>query len=142
MIEVFEQSWDETNEYWSKTRRIYQSSYERIFIGDNLNDIPNAAPKGVYPGNTLLVHIHGSEYVFIGGTIYSFSVIEGDEITHYVSPLSNPNDTPAPHAIGKQRSYLMNDHYSLSMIKTDPDMEIPFIPTVIHAPNITIACTG
>lgn len=124
-VDIFEQMWDDTNEYWYKGKRVYQSSYERIFIGD-------IHPLGVYLGNTILLHIHADKYVFIGDMIYTFSVVEGDQITQYVSTLQDLNGAPTPYAIGKQRVYLMKEYYSLSMVKREPDTEIPFIPTMIH----------
>ncbi len=120
-IEVFEQSWDETNEYWSKNRRVYQSSYERIFIGDE---------KKVYPGNTMLLHVKDSEYVYIGHLIFKFHVYN-DEIIHYTSILADENDIPSVTAFGKFRTYHMNQCVSLN--ENDPQQRAtPFMITVLH----------
>jgi hypothetical protein len=61
-------------------------------------------------------------------------VVDGDEITHYSSVLSSPSDVPSAYAIGKLRSYLMKECYSLSMYAPDKaqDTEIPFTITMIH----------
>jgi len=130
-VEVFEQSWEETNEYWSKDRRVYQSSYERIFIGDNVNQDPTMAPKGRHTGNTILLHLHGSEYVFIGHVLFSFSVFEGDTISEYYSPLSLLTDQPSPLAVGNHIVYQL-DKGKMIVMYTKTNHEYPLIMNEIH----------
>lgn len=46
-------------------------------------------------GNTILVKLKGSKYMYIGEVVYEFDI--GEEILEYGSPVGN-NDTPYPYA--------------------------------------------
>lgn len=126
-IEVFEQSWDETNEYWSKNRRVYHSPYERIFIGDNDHHVPSAALKGAYPGNTILVHVQESEYVFIGHSLFRFRTYN-DAIQSYSSTMTNELSIPCATATGSHHTYDMT-RCLYTTEKNDPS---PFMITILH----------
>lgn len=61
-------------------------------------------------GNTVLLHFK-NKYVFIGETIYEFSVPRGEVITKYISDIGN-NDVPYPYAISQNYVFfLIEDQY-------------------------------
>ena len=60
-----------------------------------------------FRGNTILVKLDDSEYVFLGGRILAFST-GNDVIGHYESPIGN-SDVPYPIAFGKTSIYMMNE---------------------------------
>jgi hypothetical protein len=61
-----------------------------------------------FHGNTILLHMIGRDYVYIGDKIYAFSLQEGDEFEAYYSPVGN-NDVPYPVLVGKENVYFMLD---------------------------------
>jgi len=86
---------------------VYESEYERVWVGDNLLSLPNHAPRGTSKGNTLLVQISAQTYLFIGHEVYRFS-LRRDEIIEYYSPIGN-SDVPYPYAIGGEYCYFFLD---------------------------------
>lgn len=85
---------------------------ECIWIGDNILNDKLAAPRGMYPGNSILLHLHGDKYMFVGWKVYEFEVEPGDAIVKYYSPVGN-SDVPYPYAVGKFRTYFMLEEESL-----------------------------
>jgi hypothetical protein len=73
---------------------------ERIFIPG----------KGKEKGNTILLHITGEHYVFIGEDIFEFQVKKGERVHHYNSVIGN-NDVPYPSAVTDNYTYLMISDY-------------------------------
>ena len=57
-------------------------------------------------GNTILLHLGGNRYMFIGGTIYTFTM--EDTVTAYYSAIG-PNDVPYPVLVGSENVYFMLD---------------------------------
>jgi hypothetical protein len=122
-IEVYRQKrvTEYENQYDILDKKIIDTTYHEIFIGDNqLPDI-SAASNGVYPGNSILVHVMGHHYLFIGHEIYSFSLPD-DTILEYFSPVGN-GAVPYPYAIGKYRTYFMLDRVSVPNELLDPDKD-------------------
>lgn len=91
-----------------KGEMITETSYEKVWIGDNDNDFNTNGytEKDIYPGNSILVHLSHEKYMYIGSEIYEFNVQDGDQIEKYFSPVGN-NDVPYPYAIGKKMVYFM-----------------------------------
>lgn len=91
-----------------KGELLYQTPfpYEKVWIGDNDLNHDNYTEKDIYPGNSILVHLSGNTYMYIGSEIYNFDVEEGDHIVSYFSPVGN-NDVPYPYAIGEKMIYFM-----------------------------------
>lgn len=81
-------------------------NYLEVFIGKSQDT------KYSYDGNTILVRINKNKYMYIGETIYEFS-LKNDEILSYNSPVGN-NDVPYPYAVGKYNTYLMLDKVYIS----------------------------
>ncbi len=82
-------------------------SYYTIFIGDNDLHEPHYAPKGKYPGNSILVYEAG-EYTYVGSEIYKFKTLDRDRIKKYYSPVGN-SAVPYPYAVGEKYVYFMLD---------------------------------
>ena len=57
-------------------------------------------------GNTILLHLGGNRYMFIGGTIYEFTM--EDTVDAYYSAIG-PNDVPYPVVVGTENVYFMLD---------------------------------
>ena len=85
---------------------IYETKYDKLWLGDNLLKDPLYTPRGWNKGNSILVGIGPTTYVYIGSVIYRFEA--PDEIVTYYSPVGN-NDSPYPYAIGNEYSYFFLD---------------------------------
>ena len=122
-IEVYRQKRvaEYENQYDILDKKIIDTTYHEIFIGDNQLPDTRAAANGTYPGNSILVHVTGHHYLFIGHEIYSF-VTPDDVIQEYYSPVGN-NAVPYPYAIGKHRTYFMLDRVSVPNELLDPDKD-------------------
>ena len=57
-------------------------------------------------GNSILLHLSGKKYIFIGAKIYEFDM--DDEVEHYFSMIGR-NDVPYPVILGKKNVYFMLD---------------------------------
>jgi len=83
----------------------------RIFVGrSSSNEMTDdkARFNKFFDGNTLLLHMKDLNYIFIGGTIFSFKA--KNEIIEYHSPVGR-NDVPYPFAIdSKNNYYLMTEN--------------------------------
>ncbi len=87
-------------------KKVIDMSFQNVFIGDNLLKEKDAAPKGTYPGNSILVKKEDGKYVYVGSEIYSFETIDGEEIQTYYSPVGN-SVVPYPYAVGEHHTYFM-----------------------------------
>lgn len=58
-------------------------------------------------GNSILLHVSGNKYIYIGHEIYEFSI--EDEFEAYYSMIGN-NDVPYPVLLGSKNVYFMLDH--------------------------------
>lgn len=115
-VEVFRQKFiydkESDKEFYERDKKVIDTPYKKIFIGDN--DLPSlkkekaVAPKGMYPGNSILICVGVGKYIFIGYEIYSFETIDKEEIKEYYSPVGN-SVVPYPYAIGKNYTYFMLD---------------------------------
>lgn len=111
-IEVYLNDWvgDVKTGSYVRGKKIFESSYKDIFIGDN--DLPhNKADlrKGEAKGNSILINTSGSKYIHIGVEIYSFETRDGEKILHYYSPVGR-NDVPYPYAVGENYTYFLLDN--------------------------------
>lgn len=75
---------------------------KNIFIPKGIDDRGNAWSGG--KGNTILAHISGNRYLFIGPWIYEFET--KDEILEYHSQVGN-SGVPYPLAIGEKNVYFL-----------------------------------
>jgi hypothetical protein len=111
-IEIYRQTYkydDETNkESYERDKKVVDTSYKKLFIGDNLLKAKTAAPKGRYPGNSLLICIGPGKYIYSGSEIYSFETRDNEDIKEYYSPVGNSH-VPYPYAVGEKYTYFMLD---------------------------------
>lgn len=111
-VEVYLNEWIGDVETGSivKGKKIFETPYTKIFIGDNDLPYPDAeSPKGVDTGNSILVNVSGSKYIHIGIEIYSFETRDKEKIIHYYSPMGG-NDVPYPYAVGENYTYFLLDY--------------------------------
>ena len=69
---------------------------ENVFIG-KMNGYP------IFDGNTILLYLGGSKYIFIGSDIFEFNIPTDDKIIKYYS--ETHNDAPYPIAVGIKNVY-------------------------------------
>ena len=74
--------------------------------------IPAADACGSFgKGNSILLHVNGNKYMYIGHEIYEFTM--EDDFDKYYSLIGN-NDVPYPIIVGTKYVYFMLDHIYLS----------------------------
>jgi len=83
---------------------ILDTSFERVFLGGPLPDIFIVDGNDFEMGNSILIHITGNRYIFVGMYIYEFESPEA--IIEYISPLGC-NDVPYPFAKSANETFLM-----------------------------------
>jgi hypothetical protein len=79
---------------------LLKSPYKKIFVGKEPT------------GNTVLIQVTNSKYIHAGSIAYSFSLVKGDSIKSFHSPVSKW-DIPRPYAIGKTHTYLLLDEVAI-----------------------------
>lgn len=95
-VVVYRQKYDESTDSYQRDHQVFASKYQKIWLGTK--------PAG----NTVLFQVTAGRYVFIGDRIYEFSLVAGDSVVRYVSPVGN-SDVPYPYVIGKTHTYLLLD---------------------------------
>lgn len=107
---------------YQRAAKILTTKYERIFAGDNLMKDPDYENIGRFRGNSILLKISDTSYVYVGDCVFSFEPVDEDTIMKYYSPVGN-NDVPYPYAVGKKYVYFMWDksYYPVELfdLKTD-----------------------
>lgn len=97
---------DELDKAYMYTKLIKCFNPEKIFIGKSTASKYTKKQKtdnSKYDGNSFLLKMDKTNYIFIGDRILKFKV-KDDEIIKFYSPLLK-NDTPLPFAIGKKNIY-------------------------------------
>ena len=102
-IVVFRQTYDIATDTESLGKKVFESSYKKLFPG---KDPLRISWGGSDTGNTVLAQISAKKFVFIGDGAYSFELVDGDEPVLYSSPVGN-SDVPYPYLIGKKYTYLL-----------------------------------
>ena len=93
---------------YEQANKILTTSYQRIFVGDNLLKDPHYDELGLAKGNSILLEISDKRYIYVGDCVFSFEPVDEDTILKYYSPVGN-NDVPYPYAVGKKYVYFMWD---------------------------------
>ncbi len=113
-VEIYTQIYKDTNgvESYELGKKIVNTPYKKIFIGDNnlssLKKEKAVAPKGMYPGNSILICTGPGKYIYSGHEVYSLETNNDEEIKEYYSPVGNSH-VPYPYAIGENYTYFMLD---------------------------------
>ena len=102
-------------------KSVLRTTYQKLFIGDNVLPDKKAAKSGTYPGNSILAQLDAKKYLFIGDEIYSFS-LKDDTIVMYYSPVGN-GGTPYPYAVGEHNTYFMSDKERVPNHLLDPKLD-------------------
>ena len=88
------------------TKLIKKLVVKDIYVGQS-PCIPTADACGAFGnGNSILLHVSGNTYIYIGSEIYQFTM--EDEFEAYYSMIGN-NDVPYPILLGSKYVYLMLD---------------------------------
>jgi hypothetical protein len=106
-IIVFKNEYDEEDKA-VKDKELFSITYLKIMVGDNLLKDKHYA-IGVGKGNSLLLQLTTTKWMFIGYEIYTFEPYENDKIQKFYSPIGN-NDFPYPYAVGEKYVYFFWDN--------------------------------
>jgi hypothetical protein len=112
-VEIYKQTYkyegEDDFETYTRDKKVVDTPYKKIFIGDNdLKPERGVAPKGMYPGNSILICVGPGKYIYSGHEIYSLETKGGEEIKKYYSPVGNSH-VPYPYAVGENYTYFMLD---------------------------------
>lgn len=113
-IEIYRQTYKEEDgvESYTRDKKVVDTPYKKLFIGDNYLKDKTAAPKGMYPGNSILIQTGKGKYIFAGHEIYSFETRDNEDIKEYYSPVGN-SAVPYPYAVGENYTYFMLDRETI-----------------------------
>ena len=110
-VEIFKKDKkDDEEDDSAYSKKIAEYDVEDIHIGKSSGTCKSCdhtkAQAKQFDGNSILLHVKGDSYVYIGHEIYSFNM--KDKFEKYYSPVGN-NDVPYPHILGKEFVYFMLD---------------------------------
>ena len=105
-VTILRQKFNDESETYSVDKTVGTYPYKRIFIGDNLLNDKYSAPKGKWPGNSILLEVGDGKYIYIGHEIYSLETKDKERIVEYYSPVGN-SMVPYPYAVGETNTYFM-----------------------------------
>ena len=71
----------------------------KVFIGHD--------PAEAYRGNSILLQMSPNKYMFIGDRINTFSLVAGDEVHAFYSPIWG-SDVAYPVIVGQKNTYMVN----------------------------------
>lgn len=104
-----------THKIWLQPWRVWK--YTHAFIGKDPRE------RKQYGGHSLLLKTRGQKYISIGCDIFSFKLLDGDEIVDYVSIMGN-SAVPYPYVVGKKNTYLMLEKtYLPNEVLVDPKIK-------------------
>jgi hypothetical protein len=117
-IEIYRQTFNDNGDLgtYIHDKKIVDTPYKKIFIGDNDLRLTmkesGMSPKGMYPGNSILICLGPGKYIYAGDQIYSFETHNSEDIKAYYSPVGN-SIVPYPYAVGENYTYFMLDKTSI-----------------------------
>jgi len=98
------------------TKKLLSFSPKKIYIGESpknpMTEYSGGYGKGT-DGNSILLHLSGNKYVFVGSSIDEFGLQKGDSVEKFWSPIGN-SGVPYPFIIGKNNIYFMNEGMYMS----------------------------
>jgi len=116
-VSIYKATYDDTNNHFDDdpkyTKLLKELKVKEVFIGKSTglaadaDHRPDQAKQFV--GNSILLHVSGKKYVYIGSEVYEFEM--NDPVEAYYSMVGN-NDVPYPVLLGKENVYLLmqGDH--------------------------------
>lgn len=110
---------DENKNCWMYTELVKKYFPEKIFIGKSIKSEMTKfyeSYSSKFDGNSILLKLNESKYVFIGNYIYEFTIEKNDKIIKYFSQVGN-SGVPCPIALGEKNVYFMLDECYVSIDK-------------------------
>jgi len=104
-VDIYKLNYEQKTDKYLLGKKIKSVNYIKLFVGDNSLEFKNYAKKGYEKGNTILLQIDNTKFMYIGEMI-KIITIKDDVIKKYISPVGN-SDVPYPYIIGKDYSYLI-----------------------------------
>lgn len=94
--------------------QILKYTVKAVYPGTNLQTPMEVRVYGSDPavGNTVLLHVTGDTYIYIGGEIFQFNLQKGETVEAYYSKIG-PNDVPYPVLVTSHRVYFLIEHVSV-----------------------------
>jgi hypothetical protein len=104
--------------YIGKINNDFTYNYDKLFRTIKAKEVYLGGKKSQL-GNTILVHVSGSNYLYIGHEIYEFQM--EDTVDTYFSLVGN-SDVPYPVLLGTEYAYFMLDHCYVPRTEFNPKM--------------------
>ncbi len=102
-------------------KQLFTSKVLKVFLGKS-----SLGAKGsttFEKGNSILLQLTTTRYMFIGMLIYEFEVPQGETVIEYYSDIGN-NDYPYPFAVTSSHAYLMIEKVAVSLAVLDKKKDI------------------
>ena len=104
--------------YIGKLNSDYTYDYDKLVRTIKAKEVHVGGKKSQL-GNSILVHVSGNNYMYIGHEIYEFQM--EDTVDTYFSIVGN-SDVPYPVLLGTENAYFMLDHCYVPRSEFDPKM--------------------
>jgi len=89
-------------------KKIKTLTVKEVFLGKKSKTGLTPSPKG----NTILLKLSDTRYMWIGAIVAEFDVMKGDRIVDYFSDIGN-SDVPYPYAVGENYIYLIIENVAV-----------------------------
>lgn len=104
--------------YIGKRKNDYSYDYDKLVRTIKAKEVHVGGKKSQL-GNSILVHVSGNHYLYIGHEIYEFQM--EDTVDTYFSIVGN-SDVPYPVLLGTENAYFMLDRCYVPRSEFDPKM--------------------
>ena len=104
--------------YIGKRNNDYTYDYDKLVRTIKAKQVHVGGKKSQL-GNSILIHVSGNKYLYIGHEIYKFQM--EDEVDTYFSIVGN-SDVPYPVLLGTENAYFMLDRCYVPRSEFDPKM--------------------
>ena len=101
------------------------NNYDKLVKKINVKEVYPGEEEGFDKGNTVLLHIGGQKYIYVGGEIYEFTMDSDGDVISYYSKIGS-NDVPYPVLVGSknvyfllERSYVSRDLFPATMTEAE-----------------------
>jgi hypothetical protein len=137
---VFRQTFNDETENYEVGKEVYRVKYKRLYVGEDPYKFSPVWEPWMR-GNSILLHLGGLKYVFIGHAVLEFEIDkEDEEIVKYISYMGN-SGVPYPYAIGKKHTYIIpldkgsNQKIDNSILDLKDDVWGQYIQWTIRPPT-------
>jgi hypothetical protein len=104
--------------YIGKMNSDFTYDYDKLFRTIKVKQVHVGGKKSQL-GNSILIHVSGNKYLYIGHEIYEFQM--EDTVDTYFSIVGN-SDVPYPVLLGTENAYFMLDRCYVPRTEFDPKM--------------------